>query len=96
MEVKRPATIALGILLVAIGFSVVVPAWRHVEFWVWCYRNAVPCPLFPLTYELVVLRFSTANYSTAETLLKLGLGTVVLGLALITLSTKKIYQTMSR
>lgn len=96
MQVARLAVIGLGILLVAIEFSVAVPAWKHIEFWGWCYRNRIPCPLFPLTYDLVVLRFSTANYSTAEVLLKLGLGTVVLGLALITLTINKIHQAMSR
>jgi len=90
MEVKRFAGIALGILLVAIGLSIAVPAWKRIEFWAWCYRNRIPCPLFLLTYSLLGVAFSTANYSTAQALLNLGLDIAVLGLALITLAISKI------
>jgi sulfite exporter TauE/SafE len=96
MQVRRAATIALGILVVAIGFFVVVPAWKYVEFWEWCSRNRIPCALFPLTYDLLGTTFSTENYSTAQALLISGLAAVVLGLAMITLTINKIHQAMSR
>ena len=91
MQVRRVATIALGVLLVAIGFSVVVPAWKYVEFWEWCSRNRIPCAMFPLTYDLLGTTISTENYSTVQALLNLGLGAVVLGLAVIALTINKIH-----
>lgn len=83
------ATIAVGLFLVTIGFSVFVPAWEHLRFWTWCYSNRMPCALFPLDYRILGLNFSTANSLAAQALLNLGLGVAVLGFALIFLTFNK-------
>jgi hypothetical protein len=96
MEIKRFApTIGLGILLLATGFFVVARAWESLRFWIWRYSNRVPCPLFPLEYQLLGTTLSTTNYSTTQVIFNLGSDITALGFALIILTINKIQQANS-